>query len=263
MIDLAGFGKTAVVTGCSSGIGLATTLLFLKHQYQVFGVDITAFDYKVLDVLDGGAYQERFHFHAADLAAPGAAEEAVSICVAEYGPRIDVLANVAGVMDNFAAADSFSDKEYDLVIAVNLTAPTKMMRAVLPFMKEKKRGSIVNVCSKASLSGAAAGMSYTASKHALLGATKHTAWRFHKEGIRCNAVMPGGVATGIQHSMKEECFDQAAFETIMPMHALHLNAGAPEISSADIANTILFLASDEARFINGAAVPVDNAWCVL
>jgi len=85
MIDLTGYGKVVIVTGCSSGIGLATVLLFLKHQYQVFGVDINAFEYKILDNLDGGQFQGRFHFHLGDLTKPGECETALRICVAEFG----------------------------------------------------------------------------------------------------------------------------------------------------------------------------------
>jgi len=91
-------------------------------------------------------------------------------------PKIDALINNAGILDSFAAADTFVDEEFDRVIAVNLAAPLKMMRAVLPFMKSRELGgesdrtggAIVNVCSKASMSGAASGLAYTASKHALV-----------------------------------------------------------------------------------------------
>ena len=76
--------------------------------------------------------------------------------------KIDVLANVAGVMDSFEAADTITDKAWDRVLAINLTAPTRMIRAVIPFMKHKKNGSIINVASKAAVSGAAAGIAYTA-----------------------------------------------------------------------------------------------------
>ena len=85
MIDLAGYSKVAIVTGCSSGIGLATTLLFLRHQYQVFGIDIASFDYKVLDRLNGGQFQEKFHFHLGDLTQPGECELGVRICISEFG----------------------------------------------------------------------------------------------------------------------------------------------------------------------------------
>jgi NAD(P)-dependent dehydrogenase (short-subunit alcohol dehydrogenase family) len=82
MTDPVGPSKVAIVTGCSSGIGLATALLFLKHQYQVFGIDITAFDYKALD---GGQSQANFRFHLGDLTKPGECEAGVRMCIAEFG----------------------------------------------------------------------------------------------------------------------------------------------------------------------------------
>jgi len=114
-----------------------------------------------------------------------------------YSERIDVLVNVAGTMDNFSSADGVSDEEWDRVMAINLTAPVRMMRQVLPLMKARKDGVIVNVASTAATSGAVAGVAYTASKHGLLGATKNVAWRFRNEGIRCNAVLPGAIDSSI------------------------------------------------------------------
>lgn len=89
--------------------------------------------------------------------------------ISEYHSRqkIDVLANIAGILDAYAAADVFTDREWERVLMVNLTVPTRMMRAVLPFMKANG-GSIINVASKAAVSGAAAGVAYTASKHGLV-----------------------------------------------------------------------------------------------
>jgi NAD(P)-dependent dehydrogenase (short-subunit alcohol dehydrogenase family) len=179
--------KTVIVTGCSSGIGLATTLLFLSQKANVFGIDISPFKHEL-----DATQKESFTFHKADLCKADAAEEAIAACIAAYGPKIDVLANVAGVMDAFASADTVKDSEWERVITINLTVPVRMMAAVLPSMKEQKSGAIVNVGSYASLSGAVAGIAYTASKHGLVGATKNVAWRFRKDGIRCNAVLPGG-----------------------------------------------------------------------
>jgi NAD(P)-dependent dehydrogenase (short-subunit alcohol dehydrogenase family) len=179
--------KVVIVTGCSSGIGLATTLLFLSRQARVFGIDIAPFK-QSLDESQSSA----FTFHQADLTKPNAAEEVVAACVAKYGPKIDVLANVAGIMDSFCSADTIKEEEWGRVILINLTVPVLLMKAVLPSMKEHKSGAIINVASYASTSGAGAGVAYTASKHGLAGATKNVAWRFHEEGIRCNAVLPGG-----------------------------------------------------------------------
>lgn len=259
-VDGVGFGRVAIITGCASGIGLATTQLFLSHQYQVLGIDIQDMDYTVIDSRD----QERFHFHRADLMREGECDEAVRISVAEYGPRIDVLANVAGIMDAFEAADTCTDAEWDHVLAVNLTVPTKMIRAVLPMMKAKKNGAIINVASKAALSGAAAGVAYTASKHGLLGVTKNTAWRFHEEGIRCNAILPGAVETNISTSIDNNTIDQASYSHLAPVHALHMGAGQKAtIRAVDIANAILFLASDQSSMINGVSLPIDQAWSTI
>jgi len=261
-VDGVGFGKVAIVSGCASGIGLATTQLLLSHQFQVLGVDINEMDYAQVDQRD----QERFHFHRADLMGEGECDEVVRICVAEFGERIDVLANVAGIMDAFAAADVYTDKEWDHIMAVNLTVPLRLIRAVLPIMKARKNGSIINVASKAGISGASAGVAYTASKHGLLGITKNTAWRFRDEGIRCNAVLPGATATNINSSMEQDNFDTEAFSHYSPVIALHhdMSKGQPPaITPAEVANAILFLASDQAKMINGISLPVDRAWGVI
>ena len=102
-----------------------------------------------------------------------------------YRERIDVLANIAGIMDASAAADVCTDKEWDRVISINLTVPTRLIRAVLPFMKAKRNGAIINLSSKAGMSGAVAGVAYTASKHAVVGLTKVVGpHEFHS--ILCN-----------------------------------------------------------------------------
>lgn len=178
--------------------------------------------------------------------------------------KIDVLANIAGIMDAFEAADVITDHEWERVMGLNLTVPTRMIRAVLPFMKAKKSGCIVNVASKAAISGAAAGLAYTTSKHGLLGVTRHTAWRFHDEGIRCNAVLPGSIDTNINESIEQEHFDEASFAVMRPIWELHNPAGQkPSITAMEVANVILFLASEGARAINGVALPIDKAWGVI
>ncbi|CAG5153225.1 uncharacterized protein ALTATR162_LOCUS3087 [Alternaria atra] len=255
--------KTVIVTGCSSGIGLATTLLFLSQNAQVFGVDISPFNHE-LDTTQ----KESFAFHEADLCKPGAAEEAISACIARYGPNIDVLANVAGVMDAFGSADTVKDSEWERVLTINLTVPVRMMAAVLPSMKDQKSGAIVNVGSYASLSGAVAGIAYTASKHGLVGATKNVAWRFRKDGIRCNAVLPGAVPTNIRSSMVQENVDQAAMEVYNPVQALCQGLKRDDlpygsVGPDDIAQGIAFLASDAAKTISGVMMPIDNAWSTI
>ncbi|KAH7119630.1 hypothetical protein B0J11DRAFT_466231 [Dendryphion nanum] len=254
--------KVVILTGCSSGIGLATAKLFLERQARVFGVDIAPFKE------DLSSKSDAFSFHQANLTEPEACSKAVEACIAKFGPQIHVLINCAGVMDSWGSADTLKDSEWDRVISINLTVPVRLMTAVLPSMKEHKGGAIVNVSSKAGLSGAAAGIAYTASKHGLVGATKNVAFRFRQENIRCNAVLPGGVPTNISTSMEMGNFDQAAFANGLPVLGLHIPKDEngemkPVIGVDDIARSIAFLASDDAKTISGALLPVDAAWSTI
>jgi NAD(P)-dependent dehydrogenase (short-subunit alcohol dehydrogenase family) len=120
-------------------------------------------------------------------------------------------------------------------------------------------GSIVNVASTAGIHGGAAGAAYTASKHALVGLTRNTAWMYAQRGIRCNAICPGATKTNIGESMPHERLDAAgaaragAFAALAPAY----------LEPSDIAALALFLASDEARNINGAIIPVDAGWAAV
>ncbi|KAL1599834.1 hypothetical protein SLS60_007639 [Paraconiothyrium brasiliense] len=255
--------KVVIITGCSSGIGLATTQLFLDRQAKVFGIDVAPFTKHEETVKD-----KPFEFHQADLIEPKAAEEAVARCTAIFGPRIDILVNCAGISDGWSSADTLKDVEWESVMAINLTVPVRLMTAVLPAMKEQKKGAIVNVASKAGTSGAAAGIAYTASKHGLVGATKNVAWRFHNDNIRCNAVLPGGVATNIQNSVNMGCFDKDGFASFFPVVQMHVAKNqkgqpVPVVTTEDVAKGIAYLASDEARMVNGACLPIDAAWSTL
>lgn len=282
-VDPLGYGRVAVVTGCASGIGLACTQLLLAHQFSVCGLDRRPFDYaKMLRAAD----HSRFHFHQCDLTAPGACDDAVRICRHWWGasstagantPHIDVLINVAGVLDGFASADTVTDEVWDQVLAVNLTVPVRMMRAVLGCMtgpsSSSSGGVIINVASTAALSGAVAGIAYTASKHGLVGATKNVAWRFRHEGIRCNAVLPGAVDSSIGQAIAGRVvgdLDPAGFAEFAPVHALQARPTngsrhdkSTDITAHDVAKTIVFLLSDQAKSINGVCLPVDKAWGVM
>jgi NAD(P)-dependent dehydrogenase (short-subunit alcohol dehydrogenase family) len=155
-------GKVVIITGCSSGIGLSATRLFLSRQARVFGIDVSAFNHSLT-----AEEENAFTFHQADLTQEKASEDAVAACLAKYG-KVDVLVNNAGVSDGWSSADTLQDKEWERVMTINLTVPIRLMRAVLPSMKEQKSGSIVNVGSRAALSGASSGIAYTASKHGLV-----------------------------------------------------------------------------------------------
>jgi NAD(P)-dependent dehydrogenase (short-subunit alcohol dehydrogenase family) len=168
--------------------------------------------------------------------------------------RIDVLANVAGIMDWFLPAHEVDDDTWDRVMAVNVRGPMTLCRKVLPGMMERKSGAIVNVGSAASQGGGSAGVAYTASKHALLGLTRSIAWTYRAEGIRCNIICPGGVATNIISTATPR--SQWGLERVSAFHALGVRTADPD----EVAALISWLASDEASNVNGAVVTVDAGW---
>lgn len=159
--------KVAVVTGCSSGIGLATTKAFLGAGYKVFGIDINAFEPSNLS----SPSNDNFTFHQANLTAKDAPKTAIKACKDRFG-TVDALANVAGVMDGFASADEVTEEALERCLSINLKVPVLLMKEVIAIMKENgKGGAVVNVSSRAGTSGAAAGIAYTASKHGLVSSS--------------------------------------------------------------------------------------------
>ncbi|KAL4919454.1 NAD(P)-binding protein [Aspergillus aurantiobrunneus] len=248
-----------IITGASSGIGLATATAAIRDGAQVLGVDISAAPASL-------PQNENYVFLQADLCDGATPKRVVDACHKAFGGRIDGLLNVAGVMDLNQSVDTLSDAMWERCMAINLTAPVRLMRAVIATMREQRRGSIVNVASKAALSGAVAGTAYTASKHGLIGATKNVAWRFKGEGIRCNAVCPGGVSeTGIQNSIDLRAADGQATATmklIYQAHGTDREKGL-DVKPENIAECLLYLVSPRSRGVNGAIIPIDNAWSTI
>ena len=168
------------------------------------------------------------------------------------GP-ISLLANVAGIMDHFVPAGEIDDELWDTVLAVNLTAPLRLCRRVIPLMSGRG-GSIVNVSSVAGLGGSGAGVAYTASKHAVLGLTRHIAFTYGPQKIRCNAVCPGGAETNIGTTAAPTV--PWAYERQLVGIALGERTAKPD----EIAAAISWLGSAEASNVNGVVLPVDGGW---
>ncbi|KAF7346522.1 Short-chain dehydrogenase/reductase SDR [Mycena sanguinolenta] len=236
-------------------MGLATVKALLAANCSVMGADIS----QAPDIQHAS-----FAFEQMDLTHTDSPRVLVQACQKKFGEKIDILLNVAGIMDTFTSVATVTDAEFERVIAVNLTAPVRLMREVVQVMKANKHGVIVNVSSKAGTSGAAAGFPYTVSKHGLIGATKNTAYLLKGDGIRCNAICPGGVATNIMAGIDPSKYDSESYATLKPSFAVQgqLN-GENLISAESIANALLFLASDLGKDINGAVLPIDNGWSVI
>jgi NAD(P)-dependent dehydrogenase (short-subunit alcohol dehydrogenase family) len=188
-----------------------------------------------------------------DISDQATAEALVDLAHSTHG-RIDVLVNNAGIMDHFQGVAELSNEVWRSVLATNLDGPMFTTRRALKFMLKQGGGSIVNIASLSSFSGASAGAAYTASKHALLGLTRNTAWRYAKEGIRCNAICPGAVRTNIGESMPEGSVDPKGMARAVEFFGL----GSAYLEPSEIASLALFLASDESRNINAAVVSADG-----
>ncbi|WP_125773788.1 SDR family NAD(P)-dependent oxidoreductase [Antribacter gilvus] len=246
-------GQTVVVTGAASGIGRAVASRVAREGGRVIAADISADKLDELAASLTDALPEGAEIVA--VAGDISNEEDVARIVHAAGVRVHALANVAGIMDDMSAVHEVSDAMWERVLRVNVEGTMRLTRAVVPGMLAAKEGRIVNVASEAALRGSAAGVAYTASKHAVIGLTKSSAVMYAKSGIRTNAVAPGGVATGIH----------------VPGQAAHgapvlggYQGNIPSLAMAEeLAASITFLLSKDSVNLNGAIIASDGGWSAV
>jgi meso-butanediol dehydrogenase/(S,S)-butanediol dehydrogenase/diacetyl reductase len=231
--------RTVVITGAASGIGHATAALFRDQGDTVFGLDIRP------TVPDGVTYVE------CDVGSKESVDAAVATCA--RGGRIDVLANVAGIVQ-FGRFDGVSEEEFDRVHAVDLKGPFFLIQAALPHIRSAK-GNIVNVSSVAGNKAQGYSAAYSAAKGGLTMLTRALALELAPEGIRVNAVCPGTVDTPlVEHvaSIFPPDLDPRVMDRLMMM------LPGPAISPAEIGQSIVYLASPAARMITGTILAFDG-----
>jgi len=247
-------GKTAIVTGAGSGMGKAIAQLFAAEGCNVVATDIQQQRLTTLQT-EIKAIGGEVTTLVADMAVEEDIERMMAAAVAAYG-TLDILINNAGIMDHFAPVAELDNTMWEKVMNINVTGPMKAMRSALKIFLAKGSGSIVNIASIGGLYGARAGAAYTASKHALIGLTKNTGYIYSKTGIRCNAIAPGAVATNIADTIDMTRITALINDRIMAGMVLNAKTGEP----VDIAKAALFLASDDASFVNGAVLTADGGW---
>jgi NAD(P)-dependent dehydrogenase (short-subunit alcohol dehydrogenase family) len=240
-------GKVALVTGAASGIGRATAQRLADEGARVYCSDVQfeACEATTRSIHEAGGEAAAV---ACNVTRSDECDAAVALVIAQAG-TLDVLANVAGI-GIYRHATDYSDDEWRRVIEVNLNGSFFMCRAAIPHLLESQ-GSIINMASAAGLSATPYGAAYSASKGGVVMLTKSLAIEYGRQGLRSNCVCPGGVDTPLTRS-----FDVPG--GVDPALMARLNFLGTLAGPDEIAALVAYLASDEARYVNGAAISIDG-----
>lgn len=247
-------GKVAIVTGAAKGIGRATAARFLAEGAEVVLADRDAA--ALARTAAGLGPPEAVLARPCDVARSAEVEALVAAALARFG-RVDVLVNNAG-FGHRGTVEETSEETWDALMATNLKGVYLCSRAVLPAMRRQGAGTIVNVASTTSFIGIPERAAYVASKGGVAALTRAMAVDHAKEGIRVVAVAPGTVATDYYDRVVAGSPDPEGMRRMLAARQLIGRAGTPE----EIANAILFLASDEASFCVGTILLVDGGMVV-
>jgi NAD(P)-dependent dehydrogenase (short-subunit alcohol dehydrogenase family) len=241
-------GKVALVTGAASGIGLVTARRLAQEGARVVLADV---DEKGGEAAARGIGGDA-RFVRCDVTKTEDVRGAVDLAVRSFG-RLDVAHNNAGWEGRLAKLADVDEADFDRVVAVNLKGVFLCMKHEIPAMVAAGGGSIVNTASVAGLVANQGAAGYAASKHGVVGLTRTAAAEYARKGVRVNAVCPGWTETPMSRRVGEEN------ARVMEGYVSRVPAGRlarPE----EVAALVAFLASDEARYLTGAALPLDGAW---
>ena len=252
MIDLS--GKVALVTGAASGIGEGVAKSLAESGARVLVADVDPSGNSVAARLPGCL------FHQADVRVPQDCQALVNRAVKEWG-RVDILVNNAG-LQHMAPVEDFPVEKWDQLIGVMLTGPFLIIRSVIPHMYENGWGRIINIASASGLVAHPFKSAYCSAKHGLVGLTKSVALEAGARGVTVNAICPAYVSTPL---MQKQIADQAKLTGVSEAEVIEENMLGPAaiktfVRVEEVVAYVLFLCSETAGTITGAAQVIDGGW---
>lgn len=238
-------GKVALITGAGSGIAAAAARLFHKEGARIVLADVSG---KEADL--AAELGERVVSCRADVSKSADVQAMIDVAITEFG-QLDILCNVAGITGPQGSLEDAREEDFDAVIAVNIRGLFLSMKYALPHLVRDGGGVIVNISSATALVGMPGLAVYSATKGAIIATTRVIAAEYASRGVRANVVCPGGIETPIylEHLARDP---EAVNKTVSLIPAGRV--GKPE----EIAQAMLFLASDASSYMTGAVVPVDG-----
>ena len=254
-------GKTALVTGSTSGIGLGIARALARE-----GANIVVNGFGTPDAISQVESELQGHrvrtlYHGADMSQPAAIEAMIGAAESSFG-QIDILVNNAGIQ-HVAPVESFPVERWDAIIAINLSSAFHTTRLVMPKMKRANWGRIINIASAHGLVASAEKSAYVAAKHGIVGLTKSVALETAQTGVTCNAICPGWVLTPLvqkqvdARAARDKLDQEAAKKALLAEKQPSLQFVTPEQLGA----LAVFLCTPAADQVRGAAWNVDGGWC--
>lgn len=254
-------GQVAVVTGSTSGIGLALAQGLAEQGVHVVlnGLGDPHEIEQTRAGLEAGT-GTTVAYHNADMTKPAEIADLIGFAHSHFG-RLDILVNNAGIQ-HVAPIESFPIEKWDQIIAINLSSAFHATRAAVPIMKAQGHGRIINMASAHALVASPFKSAYVAAKHGIAGLTKTVALELATHGITCNAICPGYVKTPL---VEAQIADQARARGISEEHVMRdvILAAQPTkafVSFAQLSGLLLYLVSEAGASVNGAALPIDGGW---
>jgi 3-hydroxybutyrate dehydrogenase len=250
-------GKTALVTGSTSGIGLGVALSLARHGANVMLNGFGDTDGAQREVVALGG---KVGYHGADMSKPGEIEAMVRACESQFG-SVDILVNNAGIQ-HVSPVEDFPPERWDAIIAINLTSAFHTTRLALPGMKRRNWGRILNIASAHGLVASAQKSAYVASKHGIVGFTKSVALETATTGVTVNAICPGWVLTPLVQKQVDARAAQAGVSNAEAKRQL-LAEKQPSLqftTTEQLGELAVFLCSAAGDNVRGVAWNVDGGW---